>query len=292
MRTLNLQDIHQYSLGCLIYFDQLCRKYHLRYSLAYGSLLGAVRHKGFIPWDDDVDVMMPREDYNKLVSLFLSGKEKDRIYGFINEKFSPVYRYGIGRIVDKRTRIKFTNDDQNVDGMGVFIDVYPLDYTYDSRFARRLIYHTLSRVLHLLQASVQPSYHAESSRLRCRMTGYLTFLTAHLLGRNGVYRLYYDVLKLLPKKSDYVFDAWDLDFLIDKGKPFYQGAQEKNKKKRYQLPARYFDHLADYDFEGWKIKGFAAADAYLKQCYGDYMTLPSKEDQNPHHAYEAYSSED
>ena len=70
-KRLSLQEIQQVTLGILLEFDKLCRQYHLRYSLAYGTLIGAVRHKGFIPWDDDIDVVMPRGDYEKLLKISL-----------------------------------------------------------------------------------------------------------------------------------------------------------------------------------------------------------------------------
>ena len=69
MKKLNVEEYKNLLKELLIKFDKLCQENNLKYSLAYGTLLGAVRHKGYIPWDDDIDVMMPREDYNKLLSI-------------------------------------------------------------------------------------------------------------------------------------------------------------------------------------------------------------------------------
>jgi lipopolysaccharide cholinephosphotransferase len=289
MKKLDLQEIHQYSLGCLLYFDRICRKYHLRYSLAYGSLIGAIRHKGFIPWDDDVDVMMPREDYKKLISLFLTGKEKDNIYGFLNERANSQYRYTIGRIVDKRTQIKFLDSNQDVDGMGVFIDVYPMDYIYDNQIMRCFFYGIFYFILHMLSCASDSKYiKPKRPGIVRQLLKYLLFEVSHAIGRNKVYAIYYATLSLLPKKSDYMFDAWDLVFLVNTKKIFYIDLMDKSYVDSYKFPTQYFEHLVGYDFEGNKILGIVAADEFLRRRYGDYWQLPPGNMRCPHHDYDAY----
>ena len=107
MRKLSLDEIHDYGLGGLLYFDKICKKYDLRYSLAYGTLIGAIRHKGFIPWDDDIDVVMMRDDFEKLSEIFFRNIEQDEIYSFISEKNNKQYHYTLGRITDKQKSISY-----------------------------------------------------------------------------------------------------------------------------------------------------------------------------------------
>ena len=87
MRILNNKEIKKIELNILLHFDSFCKEHNLRYYLSGGTLLGAVRHKGFIPWDDDIDVCMPRPDYEKMINIYqnkgnflLKSKEKKWIY--------------------------------------------------------------------------------------------------------------------------------------------------------------------------------------------------------------------
>ena len=124
---LEMSEIKRVSLDILKKVTTICDQPGLRYFLIYGTLIGAVRHKGFIQWDDDVDIIMPRPDHDKLFRFI---KDNPRVLENENLKVYsrdtvPGYMYGIPRICDTRYIIETSNEKDC--GMGVFIDVYPLD---------------------------------------------------------------------------------------------------------------------------------------------------------------------
>ena len=100
VKELTLDEMKAVELGILKKFDSICKENGLEYSLAYGTMLGAIRHKGFIPWDDDIDVFMKREDYEKLLAL----KYDDGDFEIKSYRYSKNYYFLYSKMVDKRKR--------------------------------------------------------------------------------------------------------------------------------------------------------------------------------------------
>jgi len=124
-RELSLREIQLISLEICKKVDMICNENNFRYYLYGGSLLGAVRHKGFIPWDDDIDIVMPRPDYEKFLAYMQENQEKIKplkLYSFEN---NAKYPYMISRVSDERYILDVENEDDY--GIGIFIDVYPWD---------------------------------------------------------------------------------------------------------------------------------------------------------------------
>lgn len=111
-------------LNILDSIDAFCRKNNLRYYLHAGTLIGAIRHKGFIPWDDDVDIAMPREDYERFCSIYNESTDRYRIVTYKNTKG---YYMPYGKVIDTRTILIHENVNSKIIDLGVFIDVFPLD---------------------------------------------------------------------------------------------------------------------------------------------------------------------
>ena len=127
MRKMTLQDIQSFSLEILKVVDKFCKENNITYFLAYGTLLGAVRHKGFIPWDDDIDILLPRPDYERLLKTF-------NVPGFkVFDASDPNMLLPYSRICDTtRTLVKTTSPwYKGTIQSGMWIDLFPLDAVSD-----------------------------------------------------------------------------------------------------------------------------------------------------------------
>ena len=123
MKELTLPELKEIEFDILKVFDAFCKEHNIKYFLAYGTLLGAIRYKKFIPWDDDVDVLVPREDYDRILTLF---QDDDRYNLFAYEK-NQDYRFPFAKLCDMTTRKVEFNLDNGVE-LGVDMDIFPLDY--------------------------------------------------------------------------------------------------------------------------------------------------------------------
>ena len=126
MVEMTIKDIQRVSLEILKHIHQVCEKHGLKYCVFYGTLIGAIRHQGYIPWDDDVDIAMKRNDYEKLMTILKEEESDSNPYYVDHYTTSDDYPYYIMRICDKRYTIEF---DSTTHKSGVFVDVYPLDDT-------------------------------------------------------------------------------------------------------------------------------------------------------------------
>lgn len=142
MTELTIEEVRRVQLDILADFDQLCRGHGLTYYLAYGTLLGAVRHRGYIPWDDDIDVMMPRSDYDRLHDLFPAAAPAHLSLG--SPRTRAEWPFGYAKIGDDRTELWEPLADPLL--LAVNVDVFPVDAVPSGRF-RRAIQCTALRLL-------------------------------------------------------------------------------------------------------------------------------------------------
>ena len=127
---LTNEECRERQLAILSEVAKLCDKHSIQYSLAYGSLIGAVRHKGFIAWDDDIDILLLRKDYEKLSDILK--KQKDVSWMELLEESTGVNVFPYMKVIDNRTIVK--PDDNNA-FHGIWIDVFPIDNLPDDSFA-------------------------------------------------------------------------------------------------------------------------------------------------------------
>lgn len=166
--------------------EKVCDRHNLQMSTGYGSVLGALRHKGFIPWDDDMDLVMPREDYDKLINLYADElPDNFKIYA-PNSKNGPIARFA--KVVDTKTRFlgPGTPDEEE---HGIFIDIFPLEGTSKNRIAI-WIKHKVSCLLMLISSSVMEYESSKSEpdnlyeKLMCSTKeGKKTYIIRHIIGK-------------------------------------------------------------------------------------------------------------
>ena len=242
-------------------FHSFCEDNGLTYYVVDGTALGAVRHKGFIPWDDDIDVGMPREDYDRFLAL-CNGWLSDIFAVESPESESKDFQYAYAKIYDTTTTLIESAQEPIV--RGVYIDVFPLDgvgscYNESVRYMKRII-----RLQNLLFAKIcsvsrNRKVYKNAAIVLCR------FLPVN--AKKLVLKIDSACRKRAYADYDYVaIIAGNLD------------VREIMQKDIYGKPTKYF-------FENTQVYGPEKIDAYLSALYGDYMTLPPVEKQKSHHNF-------
>ena len=261
MKTeLSLQEIKEISFDVLKHFCRFCTENNIRFFLSNGTLLGAIKYSGFIPWDDDIDVFVPREDYDRLVKSY---QDSDRYKLFSPERVAE-YRFPFSKLCDMTT-LKEENNIDNVVSLGVDIDIFPLDYCSEHilrpNVQRKLKIYQIGCVLSKFTSSKGKPIHKRCIIRACRMLGFRFFSSR--------------LIKTVNKES--ALGSSHIGCLMW---PIYG--------QREVVPADVFSDTIEVDFEGEKFPAPAGYDVYLRSLYGDYEKDPPLDKQKSHHNYNAY----
>ncbi len=275
MKELTIQEIQAVSLEILHTIAGICDEQHLRYVLIYGTLIGAIRHNNYIPWDDDVDIMMPRPDYDKLLAyLKMHIKEYTNLRVFNREECSE-YPYMITRISDDRYTIKMANEKPY--GMGIFIDIYPYDGLGKTK--DEAVYYGLKgdRLSSLCYQATREHFAIETTTSTFRkIIKYPVYLVAKLIGKD----FFQNKLEKLARVKDY-----DSSEYI--GCVIWLSGGEKDI-----FPRKWFDETIMMQFDKYKFRIPKHYDEVLRHEYGDYTKLPPEKDRIGHHFFKVYKKED
>lgn len=245
--------------------DRVCRKHNIRYTIACGTLLGAVRHKGYIPWDDDADITMLREDYEKFKQV---AHEMDPSIAFFQDHYTdPEYLWQYGKV--RRTGTKYVRVGQEHIHCqtGISIDIFPLDDVPKSTFLQIMQDIDCYYLRKILYARVGKVSEKGFAKFRYK---YLSLISV-----DHVYKRFE---KHIAKSSNSTPNRVRLLGFTSFGKLY----TKHSLKERYSMPKEWFLERAEYDFEGLKVYGIKDYDAFLKYMYDDYMTLPPEEKRIPH----------
>lgn len=270
---LTVRQTQEAALEVLRTVTDLCERLSCRYFLAYGTLLGAIRHKGFIPWDDDVDIMMPRPDHDRLLAYFREHRDEYPQLRLFTYDDCPEYPYMITRFSDMR--YKLVEENEKSYGMGVFIDIYPLDGLGSDL---KEVYRRACR------ADILSSFCYQASRTR-------------FVAETNTYG--YKILKIIAK-----FPMYFIARLL--GKDFFQKRLKALEYPEYDSSGyvgcgvwivgykedtykrEWFDKLVKVPYEQYEFCVPAEYDTVLKHLYHDYMKLPPEKDRIGHHHYKTY----
>lgn len=262
------EELHQYNLAALKAFAAFCDDHQLTWFAIGGTLLGAVRHKGFIPWDDDVDVAMPRADYNKLVAL---AKEFPKPFVLEEYRYNKEFQSYFAKIRSEEIELLETVTDAGDKRPGYLLDIMPLDGTPDNAILRKLYF---GRVMLLRFLCGAANVHSGilTSRPKWEQT---------VLKICRALRLY----KILTVEK--VYGRMDKLFCRQKAETAkYIGTIMGAYKTREIVPAELFglkEKPVYLDFEDMKIRVPQKYEPYLTHMYGEYKNLPPKSQRKAHY---------
>lgn len=261
----SLDEIKKIEFDILKYIDTICKENNLRYFLAGGTLLGAVRHKGFIPWDDDIDIAMPREDYKKLVNVL---KSKNNCYKLLDSTNCENYNYTYGKLIDTRTKV-IEEQNNNQYESSIWVDIFILDGLGKSKVSSKIRFYIIRLFRTLIHTSL---FKFDDKRVMKSMLKTCIKIICEFIGYKRINR-YLDTYagKVPFEKSRYIASA--------------SGGQYGKKEI---INYKNFCETCDLEFENEIFKGPIGYDKYLTNLYGDYMKLPPLEKQISNHKFKAW----
>lgn len=253
-----LKQIQQIQLELICEVNRICKKHNIRFNMVGGTMLGAIRHKGYIPWDDDADIGFLREEYEKFREVCKTELDPEKYY-MQDLRDTEGYRWGYGKLRRKGTKfIRFGQEFMPYE-QGIFIDLMPFDNIPDV---------FVSRKIHKLQCFIFRKI-------------FWSVVGSRNEKKKGI-RVLYKILSKIPER-----------FIIDR----YQKFIDKNSKKEtkqvriltFPTPKKidgykreWYEDLQNYKFETYEFPGAKDYDGYLKVKYKNYMELPPVEKRKVH----------
>ncbi|MCH5239636.1 MAG: LicD family protein [Muribaculaceae bacterium] len=250
MVEINPEEKKRIILDIMIDIDDFCRAHNLPYVISSGTLLGAVRHGGFIPWDDDADMFMLREDFDRFISLY-KNRKYHLLYNADSEEES--FRLGFVKVCEPNT---YMIRDNSKFRHGVYVDIFPLDYVPEDEKERNNYMGKLIRYQHGLRHRQKKDF--------------LSVLTSYFHSVDW----WWEKVDKTIRSSNYN-DSRLVAHIVG----------SRNKKTVFDR--NWLKNLKEIDFEGRKFLTFADTHSYLTMVYGDYMT-PPPENQRRGHAREKF----
>lgn len=257
-----LRELQLKQLPMLEYFRDFCEKNNLTFYLIGGGLIGALRNGGFVPWDDDVDVMLLREDYEKLPKLWREQKADGRFRLLKTDDDMFTGNIFITITDTDYTMVK-TNQTEVDIPHGLVLDVFPLDTAPDGRVARKMQF-VWTMIYSLFLAQIVPENNG----------GLMAFGSKVLL---GIFRG-----KKIRNKIWRTAEKHMTKYKLSENKCVTELCAGP-KWMRPEYPKRIYDGVDHVTFEGLRMPCMKGYDEYLTMVFGDYMTSPPKEQQKPHH---------
>ena len=262
-QEVSVRDIQAKMLDILVYFRDFCDANGLKFTLCGGTCLGAVRHGGFIPWDDDIDVFMLREDYEKLEMLWSKNADTDR-YACVRSNETINIHHSATEIKDNNTTFINRHSVDSDINHGLMIDVIPLDGVPASKW---------KRVIQMIDSMIYCCFNFQ--RLPEHKSRVIYYATLVVLSIFRSAKIRYKIWKGAEKRLSR-YGTGNCSEVASFG--------EGTSIMRMRFPTQWFRDVAYLDFEGQKMPVPADVDQYLEISFGDYMQLPPEEERVARHS--------
>ena len=253
-----LRQLQMIQLELLKEVDRICQKCGIRYNIIAGTLLGAVRHGGYIPWDDDADVAMLRSEYEKFRKACKTELDKTR-FVFQDHRNTKGYRWGYGKLRMKNTLFLREHQEHMPYFQGVFIDIFPLDNVPDNYLIRCIHNFSCFCIRKVLWSEV--GKYADQSLIKRKIYAILSRIP-----EKKVFKVYHFFIRLSNKKKTRLVRT--LTF--------------PTPNEQYGYERKWYENSIKINFEGIEFYGMRYYDEYLSFKFGDYMKLPPKEKRKVH----------
>ena len=254
---LSLRECQEIELNILEQIHQYCEKHGLHYLMLYGTLIGAVRHQGFIPWDNDIDIGMPRPDFERLLELSETEPIGEHLY-IEHYTIDPQYHYLCMRVCDDRTTVQVPYIREQPTRLGLWVDIFVIDGVAPTKTLYWLQKKKIMFYWYMFRAYVYGTLDNKNT--------FRKIIKKIILGFVGSNELNYRITKLV---SRYRFE--DCELVEDAFTPHYRPLRRED-----------FYHPMPMAFEGHVFYGPSHYDEYLTLCFGNYMQLPPEEKRMPH----------
>lgn len=265
-KRITIEQQRQIQLDILRNIDLFCKDNSINYSLAFGTLIGAVRHQGYIPWDDDIDIMMTRENYEKFRSLYKSSD-----YPLVDLKNDNTHPVPMGKVYDSNTYFYYRKKIKRK--YGLFIDVFPFDLVPEKGDERKLWLKSIKKYISYNSYKNNTfSYILSLSSLKEKVRASIIKIFSN---RSAIH------MKLEELYTKYQYN--ESNFL---SVPAVMVMTKENQSKLF--PKNLFDQYTSIEFEGIQFQCIKDYDTFLKIYYGNYMELPPVEQQVGKHEIVAY----
>lgn len=255
------KKIWKIEIELILELQRVCEKYNLKYYASNGTLLGAVRHEGFVPWDDDVDVMMPRADFDKLKKI--AGKEFKDPFFYQTADNDKEYFRNYARLRNINTTAKTERGFYKDSCHGIFIDIFPIDGSYDNKFLSKCQTFLIKWYSALANTYM---YHDEFGNSFLRK---IMYKCADNYCRKRSFSHLVNYIEGIRSKVS--FDKAENVYILCHG------------GKRIEFPKSYLDGQCKKNFEYISIDVPKEYDELLKLHYGEYMELPPIDERGEHH---------
>lgn len=269
MQELTLREIQLETLKNMKVIAKICDENEIKYCLAFGSLIGAIRHNGFIPWDDDLDIFMSGPDYEKFKTYCFCHKDELKPFELFTPETHSDYPYMIGRFCN--TDFNLVAENERPCGMGTFVDIYPLDgFGNDMSFIHKKV--KMIKLPASCYFLVSQRHFKPTERNGLNVSKFLLFFIAKILGKKFFYKRLIKNTRLFNyENSKYVAC---MRWLVDNEKEVFEKSDIENtmlhkfEDAEFNIPVSYNKILSNY--------------------YGDYMQLPPIEKRVGQHFYKIY----